>query len=59
MIDRGVRLGVFEVPDAWLATAAVAAMGLRLAEWWDGSQPYTFEQVAEAYSLYALRILRP
>ncbi len=58
VIERGVRLGVFDVPDAWLATAAVAAMGLRLAEWWDGSQPYRVEQVADAYALYALRILR-
>jgi AcrR family transcriptional regulator len=58
VIERGVRLGVFDVPDAWLATAAVAAMGLRVAEWWNDDVPYSVDEVAAAYRLFASRLLK-
>ena len=58
VIDRGVRLEVFDVPDAWLATAAIAAMGLRVAEWWNDDVPVTIEGVAASYRLFALRLLK-
>jgi AcrR family transcriptional regulator len=58
VIDRGVRLEVFSVPDPWLATAAIAAMGLRVAEWWSAEVAYSIEDVAAAYRLFALRLLR-
>jgi AcrR family transcriptional regulator len=57
VIDRGVRLGVFTVPDPWLATAAIAGMGVRVAEWWSDDLPYRVEQVAWMYSEFALRLL--
>jgi len=58
VIDRGVRLGVFNVPDPWLATAAIAAMGLRVAEWWSADVAYSIDEVAAAYRLFALRLLK-
>jgi len=58
VINRGVRLEVFRVPDAWLATAAIGAMGLRVAEWWRDDLPFSIEDVAGAYRLFALRLLR-
>ncbi|MGC9963694.1 MAG: TetR/AcrR family transcriptional regulator [Acidimicrobiales bacterium] len=58
VIDRGVRLEVFNVPDAWLATAAIAAMGLRVPEWWNDDLPFNIDEVAGAYRLFALRLLR-
>lgn len=33
VIDRGVGEGTFTCPDPWLATAAIGAMGIRVAAW--------------------------
>lgn len=57
VIERGVRLEVFDVPDPWLVVAAIGAMGIRVAEWWDRSLPYKVEDVAAAYCELALRML--
>lgn len=57
VIERGVRLGVFDVPDSWLATAAIGAMGIRVAEWWTEDLPFGVNEVVAAYRLYALRLL--
>src|SRR5207237_10067195 len=57
VIDRGMKLGVFHVAEEWLATAAVGAMGLRVAEWWDDALGYTVDQVADSYATYAVRLL--
>lgn len=59
VINRGVRLGVFSVPDPWLATAAIVAMGLRVAEWWSDDNGYSVDEVAASYKMFALRLLRP
>ncbi len=60
VINRGIELGAFLVDDSWLATAAIGAMGLRVAEWW-GRNPnypeYAAEQVAEQYARFAVRLL--
>jgi len=58
VINRGVRLEVFNVPDPWLAAAAIGAMGIRVAEWWSDEVPYSVEEVARAYRLFALRLLK-
>ena len=34
VIDAGIASGAFRVDDAWLAVAAMGAMGIRVAEWW-------------------------
>jgi AcrR family transcriptional regulator len=57
VIARGVRLRAFTVADPWLATAAIAAMGIRVAEWWRDDLDYSVEEVAATYGQYALRIL--
>jgi AcrR family transcriptional regulator len=60
VIDRGIELGDFNVHDSWLATAAIGAMGLRVAEWW-GRNPnypaYPAKRVAEEYATFAVRLL--
>jgi len=57
VIDRGMKMGVFHVAEEWLATAATAAMGMRVAEWWDDALGYSVEQVADAYATFAVRLL--
>jgi len=52
-------MGVFEVDDPFLATAAIGAMGLRVAEWWGTYPDYTVEQVAETYAEFAVKLLTP
>src|SRR5437867_3684511 len=34
VIERGVKTRVFDVPHAWLAMAAIAGAGLRVAHWY-------------------------
>ncbi len=57
VIQRGIDLGVFDVPDVWLATAAIGGMGLRIAYWFDPEGDISPESVAQAYVEFALRIL--
>ncbi len=57
VIGRGVRLGAFSAHDPWLATAALGAMGIRVAEWWDSGGAYDVDDVASTYGRYALQIL--
>lgn len=57
IIERGIGQGIFRVPDAWLATAAIGGMGLRVAYWFSPDYRVSAEQVAEGYAEFALRIL--
>lgn len=57
VIVAGVARGVFDVPDAYLATAAIGGMGIRVAEWYRRDSPFTVEEVADAYALFALRLV--
>ena len=56
VIERGMRMGSFDVPDPWLGLAAIGAMGIRVAEWWD-DQLYTVDHVARTYAEFAVRLL--
>lgn len=56
VIERGLRLGAFDVPDPWLAFAAIGSMGIRVAEWWD-QVDYAVDAVADAYAGFAVRLL--
>lgn len=56
-VRDGVEAGVFQVPDTWLAVAAIGAMGIRVAEWFGPAAGFTADEVAEAYSGFALRLL--
>ncbi|MBV8979929.1 MAG: TetR family transcriptional regulator [Acidimicrobiia bacterium] len=56
VIERGIRLGAFDVPQPWLAYAAIGSMGIRVAEWW-GQLDFSVDAVADAYADYAVRLL--
>ncbi len=57
IIQRGVNLGVFRVPDVHLAMTAIGAMGLRVAHWYAPDNDKTPEQIAEVYAEFACRLL--
>lgn len=56
VLERGVKDGDFALPDILMAAGAIGAMGLRVAYWFGPDQPYTREQVADAYAEFALRL---
>lgn len=57
VVERGIRLGAFRVDEPRLAINAIAAMGIRAAEWWTPGGEFTAEQVADSYAAYAIRVL--
>jgi AcrR family transcriptional regulator len=57
VVSRGMADGTFTVAEPWLAVAAIGGMGIRVAEWFPLQTEYTVEQVAEHYTIYALKIL--
>ena len=57
VIQRGVNLGVFKVPDTQLALLAIGAMGLRVAHWYTPEVGKTPEQIADTYGEFACRIV--
>jgi AcrR family transcriptional regulator len=56
-VRGGIEAGVFDVPDEWLAVAAIGAMGIRVAEWYGPAAGFSVEAVAEVYAEFALRLL--
>ncbi len=58
IIQRGVDLQAFDVPDVWLATAAIGGMGLRVAFWFDPDGDVDPDSVADAYAQFAQRLLQ-
>lgn len=56
-IERGMDTGLFDVPDSWLATAAIGAIGIRVAEWYRPGTGVTVESIADAYALFGRRLL--
>lgn len=59
VIERGARLGVFEIDHPWLGLAAIGGMGIRVAEWWDPGLGFDVESVAAEYARFAVRLLTP
>ncbi|MDE0855193.1 MAG: TetR/AcrR family transcriptional regulator [Nevskia sp.] len=57
VVERGARLGSFDVPDTWLAVAAIGGMGLRVSHWYTPDCGLSVEQVAEQYAEFACRIV--
>ena len=55
--QRGIDRGLFKVPHAWLAVAAIGGMGLRVAFWFSADAGIAAETVADSYAEFALRIL--
>lgn len=58
VVNRGVDLGIFRCEDPWMAVAAIGGMGLRVAEWYDPAGSRTVAHVADAYSNFAVKLLR-
>jgi hypothetical protein len=58
IVRRGQRLGTFDVPDVMLVVAAIAAMGMRVATWFDGDGTHDEDAIAAVYSELALRMVR-
>ncbi|MBY8870365.1 TetR/AcrR family transcriptional regulator [Micromonospora sp. PLK6-60] len=56
-LRRGAAEGVFDVADLTLAGIAVGSLGLRVANWFGPDQPYTRDQVADAFVGFALRLV--
>jgi hypothetical protein len=58
VIERGVRMGDFQVADAFLAARAISAMGIRIPEWWNPQTgPRTREEIRANYVDFALRVV--
>lgn len=57
IIERGIQQGKFQVSDPFLAINAIGGMGLRVAHWYSSSLGKTPEQIAEAFSEFACRIV--
>jgi AcrR family transcriptional regulator len=56
VLRRGVQRGDFAVGDITLAATAIGSMGVRVANWFGPDQPYTRDQVADAFARFALQI---
>ena len=57
VVRRGVVSGDFTCADPWLAVAAIGGMGVRVSEWFDPEGGRTGDEVAGAYSDFAVKLL--
>ncbi len=57
VIAHGVEMGVFHCADVWLAAAAIGAMGIRVAEWFEPGGPIAVEEISERYAEFARKML--
>ncbi len=57
-IRDGTERGVFAPADVWMAAAAIGGMGIRVANWFAPDGDYSVDEVAAAYSNFALCIAR-
>ncbi|HEX9767432.1 MAG TPA: TetR/AcrR family transcriptional regulator [Nitriliruptorales bacterium] len=57
VIARGIELGRFDPPHAWMAAAAIGGMGIRVAHWFTENFEATAEQVADTYAEFARRLV--
>jgi AcrR family transcriptional regulator len=58
IVRRGVDDGSFDVPDVMLVVAAIAAMGMRVATWFDNDGSHDEDDVARVYTELALRMVK-
>lgn len=58
VVERGQQLGEFTDVDPFLATAAIAAMGLRISEWWRSDLGLDVNTVVDTYAHFARQMLR-
>lgn len=56
-LSAGVQEGVFDLPDLLLVTAAIGAIGMRVATWFDGDGTHTADEVAQSYITLVRRMV--
>ena len=56
-LERGRRTGALQVPDVLLVAAAIGAMGMRVATWFDGDGTHTVAEVCDTYALLVRRMV--
>jgi AcrR family transcriptional regulator len=57
IVERGIANGVFDPPHAWVATAAIGGMGIRVSYWFPGGRDLSIDQVSDMYAELALRMM--
>jgi AcrR family transcriptional regulator len=57
VVERGTTMGRFSPPDAAAATAAIAAMGLRIPYWYSPDAGMSVDVLADVHVELALRML--
>ncbi|NGY03250.1 TetR/AcrR family transcriptional regulator [Solimonas terrae] len=57
VIQRGVDMGTFNVPDVQLAMPAIGAMGLRVAHWYAPDLGKDPEHIADTFAQFACRMV--
>jgi AcrR family transcriptional regulator len=57
VVRLGIECGVFETPHPWVTVAAVAGMGMRVANWYRADFDLTVDQIADVHVELALRML--
>lgn len=58
IIQRGVAAGVFRAVEPALAMRAIAAMGVRVADWIADPPTFAVEDIVETFCDFAVRMLR-
>lgn len=56
IVEQGQQEGVFDVPDVVLVVAALGAMGIRVASWFEGDEA-AVRHVADVYAELGLRLV--
>lgn len=57
VVERGVRLGAFDVEQPILAMRAIAGLGILAANWWTPEDPHPVDTIADTYADFAIRLL--
>lgn len=58
VVERGIRLGAFDVDDPQLAVMSIAGMGIRVADRYSSDGPVDVDHIADRLATYATRLLR-
>lgn len=57
VVNRGIESGQFRCADPWLAVAAIGGMGVRISEWFDPEGERSYDEVANVYAAFAVKLL--
>ncbi len=57
VVERGIRLGVFNPPDVVITNRAIAAMGTHVVDWWTTGDALEREHIAKTQADLAIRML--